>query len=32
LTGSGVLEYCSGFDNIGQNDAWTLFTLWIIPK
>jgi hypothetical protein len=28
----GVLEYCSGFDNIGQNDFWSLFFLWIIPK
>ncbi|KAK4041344.1 hypothetical protein C8A01DRAFT_45494 [Parachaetomium inaequale] len=27
-----VLEYCSGFDNIGQNDFWTLFVLWIIPN
>ncbi|KAK4118419.1 hypothetical protein N657DRAFT_651327 [Parathielavia appendiculata] len=27
-----VLEYCSGFDNIGQNDPWTLFWLWIVPN
>jgi len=27
-----LLEYLSGFDNIGQNDPWTLFFLWIIPN
>ncbi|KAH6838636.1 hypothetical protein B0I37DRAFT_419568 [Chaetomium sp. MPI-CAGE-AT-0009] len=27
-----LLEYCSGFDNIGQNDTWTLVFLWIIPN
>lgn len=25
-------EYYSGFDNIGQNDVWSLFFLWIVPK
>ncbi|KAL2128466.1 hypothetical protein VTI74DRAFT_9135 [Chaetomium olivicolor] len=25
-------EYCSGFDNIGQNTPWRLFWLWIIPN
>jgi hypothetical protein len=29
---TGLNEYFSGFDNIGQNDAVTLFFLWIIPK
>lgn len=28
----GVLEYCSGWDNIGQNDLYSLIVLWIIPK
>ncbi|KAK4150862.1 hypothetical protein C8A00DRAFT_45818 [Chaetomidium leptoderma] len=32
LYSSGVNEYCSGFDNIGQNDPWSLFFLWIIPN
>lgn len=25
-------EYCSGFKNIGHNDASTIFFLWIVPK
>jgi hypothetical protein len=31
-TVSGVQEYCSGFENIGHNDMWTLIILWMIPK
>ncbi|KAL2847227.1 hypothetical protein BJY01DRAFT_212727 [Aspergillus pseudoustus] len=27
-----VQEYCGGFENIGHNDFWTLFILWIIPN
>ncbi|KAK3903184.1 hypothetical protein C8A05DRAFT_43532 [Staphylotrichum tortipilum] len=27
-----VLEYCSGWDNIGQNDLYSLIVLWIIPN
>jgi hypothetical protein len=25
-------EYFSGFKNIGHNEAWDLFWLWIVPK
>lgn len=32
LTIPGLNEFCSGFDNIGHNDAVTLIVYWIIPK
>ncbi|KAI9717784.1 MAG: hypothetical protein M1812_004513 [Candelaria pacifica] len=28
----GLNEYCSGFDNIGHNDFFSLVFLWIIPN
>lgn len=28
----GLIEYYSGFDNIGHNSLWNLIFLWIIPK
>ena len=27
-----LVEYWSGFQNIGHNDAASLFFLWIVPK